>query len=229
MEFTYPSSASTLAFVGILAAVLAALTWGVYAAYRSLRAVLFFVGLSALWLGAQSWLVASGLLPKLPLNGLPVFIGSNLLICLGLALSPVGRTLAANLSLPLLVGFQCFRLPLEVVLHSWAAQGTIPETMTWTGQNWDIISGIAALLCAPLCYRSNVAARLANWIGGALLLNVMRVAILSSPLPFAWQTQPPLQLAFYLPYALIVPVCVGGALLGHVVLTRALWRQPAQT
>ncbi len=43
----------------------------------------------------------------------------------------------------------------------------------------------------------------------------------SSPLP----VEPPLVLAFHLPNALIVPVCVGGALFGHVALTRALLRK----
>jgi hypothetical protein len=45
---------------------------------------------------------------------------------------------------------------------------------------------------------------------------------MSSPLPFAWGVKPPLQLALYLPYAWIVPICVDGALFGHIVLTRAL-------
>jgi putative effector of murein hydrolase len=52
--------------------------------------------------------------------------------------------------------------------------------------------------------------------------NVMRVAVMSSPLPFAWQVSPPLRLIFQLPFAFIVPVCVGGALAGHIILTRAL-------
>jgi hypothetical protein len=56
----------------------------------------------------------------------------------------------------------------------------------------------------------------------ALLLNVMRVAMMSSPLPFAWDVRPPLQLVSHLPYAWIAPVCVAGALAGHLVLTRAL-------
>jgi hypothetical protein len=36
---------------------------------------------------------------------------------------------------------------------------------------------------------------------------------------------PPLLLALHLPYAWIGPVCVGGALAGHIVLTRALLRR----
>ena len=53
----------------------------------------------------------------------------------------------------------------------------------------------------------------------------LAVALLSSPVPFGWGQQPSLLLAFHEPYALIGPVCVGGALFGHIVLTRALWRK----
>lgn len=52
----------------------------------------------------------------------------------------------------------------------------------------------------------------------------MAVALMSAPVPFGWNVSPPLRVAFHLPYALIGPVCVGGALLGHIVLTRALLR-----
>jgi hypothetical protein len=49
------------------------------------------------------------------------------------------------------------------------------------------------------------------------------VAVLSAPVSFGWHVAPPLLVAFHLPYALIGPVCVGGALFGHIVLTRALF------
>jgi len=146
------------------------------------------------------------------------------LISVGFGSSTVGGWLAAGVPITWLVAFQGFRLPLELILHAWAHQGTIPSTMTWTGQNWDIVSGGAALLAAPLARRHRVAAWCANVIGMALLLNVVRVAVLSSPISFGWQITPPLLLAFHLPYALILPVCIGGAAMGHVVLTRALLR-----
>jgi hypothetical protein len=227
MYFIPANSSSLIAFLSVVAAVLFAVVWSVQYTYRSFKITAAFAVILGVWLGAQSALVASGRMTSLPLNGLPFFFGPVLLVWAGLALSPIGYRLASTIPIAVLVGFQAFRLPLELILHSWFTQGTIPETMTWSGQNWDIISGIAALICAPLANRSRVAARLANIIGLALLLNVMRVAILSSPVPFGWRTQPPLLLAFHLPYALIVPVCVGGALFGHIVLTRALWRSPS--
>jgi hypothetical protein len=211
----------------IVVAVIAAVLWALQYSYRSGRVTVLAAIILALWLGAQALLVASGRMSSLPLNGLPFFFGPILVIWTGLALSPVGRRLATAVPLAALVAFQAFRLPLELVLHAWVAQGTIPQTMTWSGQNWDIVSGLAALVCAPLAVRHRLAARVANIVGFALLLNVMRVAMLSSPVPFGWGVQPPLLLAFHLPYALIGPVCVGGALFGHLVLTRALWQQPS--
>jgi hypothetical protein len=99
--------------------------------------------------------------------------------------------------------------------------------MTWTGRNWDIASGVLALVAAPLCKRSMAWAWLANGVGLALLANVVRVVILSSPVPFGWPVSPKLELIYHVPYALIAPVCIGGALIGHIALTRALLAAPA--
>lgn len=224
MNFVPANGTSLLCFVAVLLSVLLAILWAIQTAYRSFRVTALAGLLLGLWLGTQSALIVSGRTTALPLNGLPFFFIPILVIWTALALSPVGLRLATTIPLTALVGFQAFRLSLELVLHSWYTQGTIPKTMTWSGQNWDIVSGIIALVCAPLAGRWSMAARFANILGLALLLNVIRVAVMSSPVPFGWNVQPPLQLAFHLPYMLIGPVCVGGALFGHIVLTRALWR-----
>jgi hypothetical protein len=151
----------------------------------------------------------------------PVTFAALNVVAIAFALSTVGGRLALNLPLEALVGFQAFRLPLEVVLHSWAEQGTIPQAMTWSGSNLDVISGIVALLLAPFAARRAVA-WLANLVGFVLLINVARVAMLSSPVPFGWDVQPKLTIIAHLPYALIGPVCVAGALAGHIILTRRL-------
>lgn len=227
MNFTPPGPVSTSIFLLIVAAVVGAFLAGTYFAHRRLKLPAWrpthwaAVGVLA-WLGAVSLLVSRGIVAARPMPRLPVFFLVMNLITLLTALSPFGKRLAYGLPLAALVGFQAFRIPLELVLHSWAEQGSIPVTMTWTGRNFDIVSGLIAALLAPLANRSRPAAWVANLVGFALLLNVVRVAVLSSPLPFAWKVEPPLQLAFHLPYALIAPVCVAGALLGHLVLTRAL-------
>lgn len=223
MDFHPASVASVIAFRAIVAVVVAAFLWAVHRAYGRGRVLLLTMVALFVWLGALTGLIASGRMESLPLHGLPLFFAPILVIAIATALSPFGGRIATAVPLTALVGFQAFRLPLELVLHEWAAQGTIPETMTWTGQNWDIVSGVVALIAAPLAGRFPAAARIANVIGFALLLNVMRVAVMSAPLPFGWGQQPPLLVALHLPYALIGPVCVGGALFGHIVLTRKLW------
>ena len=229
MHFTPGSPASVAAFVAIVVAVVAALPAGTWWAHRRL-------GLPAerptLWvtLGLVAWLaltcvpVAAGVIKSRPMPGVPFYLVGVNLVALLFALSPFGKRLALGLPLAALVAFQAFRLPLELVLHAWADHGTIPRTMTWDGQNLDVITGIVALLAAPMATRWRAAAWVANVVGIALLMNVGRVAVMSSPLPFAWGVEPPLQLVMYLPYALIAPVCVAGALAGHVILTRALLR-----
>ncbi len=185
-----------------------------YSLVLSVGTFLFIIGFSIF--------VKSGFVQAQPMPRLMLFFGIINVAALILAFSPFGKLLATHLPLWGLVAFQSFRLPLELVMHSWAEQGTIPETMTWTGQNFDIISGILAVVFAVLARQSAKAAWIFNIIGFALLLNVFRVVILSSPLPFAWPVEPPLQLAFFLPYALIGPVCVGGALAAHLILFRKL-------
>jgi hypothetical protein len=221
-----PASSSSLgAFLAICAAVVIMFLAAVWHSARKegatpwRRTTSAALGL-AVWLGILSALVASGWVAA-DTTRIPVFAAATMLVVLAVGLSRVGRWLAAA-PIAALVLFQAFRLPLELVLHAWARQGVIPETMTWSGANWDIATGILAILLAPVSHRTRAAAWIANLIGFALLLNVIRVAILSSPLPFAWAVEPKLALALHLPYALIIPVCVGGALLGHIALTRAL-------
>jgi hypothetical protein len=234
VPFVDPSPLSILAFLCVVAFVLVALLNGVYSASQAsqgaaLKRTLLVGGATAVWLTLLSLVVASGAIAASPVPRLLLFLIASNLAGLLLAASPVGRWVATGVPIWALVGFQGFRLPLELVLHSWAEQGTIPTTMTWNGSNLDIITGIIAVLSAWLIRtlgghdgRSRAAAWLVNIVGFALLVNVGRVAVLSSPLPFAWGVSPPLQLAFFMPYALIVPVCVAGALAGHIVLTRAL-------
>ncbi len=227
MTFVPAETTSLMFFIVILSVVVFMQLGGIYIAQRRLgkdaqkRTLLFGIAY-LLVLSAFSVVVLSGILESSPFPWLMITLGLLNLGAIYFALSTAGGTIARGLTMSELVAFQFFRVPLELVLHSWAQQGTIPQTMTWTGQNFDIITGIVVLLAAPFANRSRLIAWGANIVGFALLLNVMRVAVMSSPLPFAWGVEPPLQLGFHLPYAFIIPVCVSGALTWHLLLTRKL-------
>ncbi len=227
--FTPPSAFTATAFVllclGIVCAFLSGI-WvsagreGVDPRKRTARIAVAAV----LWISLTSVPAWTGWTEARPMPRLLFVLAFINLASLAVGLSRIGRWLAESVSLGLLVGFQAFRLPLELILHSWAQAGVIPETMTWSGSNWDVFTGITALILAPFARRRAALAWIANIVGIALLMNVGRVVVLSSPLPFAWQVVPSLQLAFHVPFAWILPICVGGAIIGHVVLTRALLR-----
>jgi hypothetical protein len=178
-------------------------------------------------LGGSALLAESGALAVLPhgLAGMAYFVS-----CVGgavvLAFSRLGRRMALGLPLYTLVGFQLFRLPLELVLHRWYMEGVLPVQMTYEGHNFDVITGLLALLVSPLVYLGKLGRRAVwgfNLIGTALLVNVASIAVRSSPVPLrTYMQEPPLLLALQAPYTWILPVCVGGALFGHLITFRRL-------
>jgi hypothetical protein len=224
--------ASLIAFVGLVIAISRALVLAVRATAAdpsrdTSRAIAAITG----------WLVITALIPMsrvlehdvVPPPAMLFFATCNV-AALALALSPLGARLARGLPAVALVGFQAFRLPLELVLASWAAAGTIPVQMSLHGDNFDIVTGVAALLLALVLLRrrSLPRAELAfHALGLLLLVRVMMIAVLSSPVPFRSYEGPLLLLAYHAPYAWIVSICVAGALAGHVIGIRsALARRP---
>lgn len=209
MPFNPPDLTTECLFLAIIIGILLALT--AVLQHSTPKAPRIISGVAA-WLFLITFTVSTGVVEAYRMPLLPIFMILINLVSLGFALSPIGRSLALGTPLRFLILFQSFRLPLELILHQWAKEGTIPDSMTWTGQNFDIISGVVALIAFPFVENNRAVAWVANLIGFALLLNVMRIAIRSTDL----------LLPYHLPYALIVPVCIGGALIGHIVLTRKL-------
>ncbi len=216
----------TAAFLAIVAFVIAA---GVRAASRGLpprtRPRWRTAGLAAAWLALTGALPLSGLLrPGGPVPA-PLFMAVILAMSVAVAAGAPGRRMAAQTPLWALVGFQAFRLPLELVLHEWVAAGIAPPQMTWTGQNLDIVAGALALVSIPAVRRRPVLAWVPTVVGLALLLNVIRVVALSLPGPLQ-AFEAPVLLPFRFPHVWIGTVCVAGALTGHLVALRALIGRP---
>lgn len=169
-----------------------------------------------------SLVVGSGLPQRIIIPLVPLLFLSVLGFSIYFALSSFGKAVSQKYTLMVLVGIQMFRLPLELLLHHWAELGTVPPTMTWTGQNWDILSGVLALLSIPFVNRYPKMAWIINACGFVLLMNVLRVVIMSSPFPFSWPLENPIRLIMYLPYAYIGPLFVGFALAFHLITFRKL-------
>ncbi len=230
-----PSSSSTVAFVAVVAMVAGMIVWGMSVAGRdetpsqsrgwAVRTA-FAVGA---WMAITGLVSGSGVLESsgVPPRALFFVVGCNVM-ALVLALSRVGARLSDGLPIAALVGFQVFRLPLELVLHRWFIEGVLPVQMTYAGRNLDIVSGVLGLVVGLWLWKRGTSRALVwvfNLIGLGLLINVAAIAVLSSPFPFRmFLDEPAVLLVFHFPYGWIVAMCVAPALAGHVLVFRWLWR-----
>jgi hypothetical protein len=153
-------------------------------------------------------------------------IGATLGAGVAIGASPLGARLS-RLPLAALVGFQAFRLPLELVMDRAARAGVMPVQMSFEGWNFDIVTGgsalvVAALLLAGRAPRALVVAW--NVLGAALLANIVAIAVASTPLVHAFGTAPAAVNTWIgtAPFVWLPTVFVSLAIAGHIVLTRRL-------
>lgn len=229
---------AVFSFVLIPLALAAALGWGVYTASRALgeaertrrRAVLFTVGAAAAWMGG-SWLAAdTGVLRRWdavpPPFGLLV-VGIVALASL-MSFSSYGARLARGLPIWLLVAVQGFRFPLELAMHVMYERGIMPVHMSYSGRNFDILTGISAFAVAWLAATGRAGRGLVlawNVVGLALLINVVTVAILATP-RFRYFGDDHLNVWItYPPFVWLPAVMVPAAFAGHLIIFRAVGRQ----
>ena len=180
------------------------------------------------WLLVPAVLASRGLLDQyspLPAPGF-VLVGLITFGTVILALSAFGSRLAAGIPLAGLVGYQVFRVPLEWVLHELYAEGVIPVQMTYAGQNFDFVTGVlAAALGLWLLTGHRTVWLVAAWniIGLALLVNIVTIAILSTPMPYRYfMNDPPNLLPSTFPYVWLATFLVQAALFGHLLVFRSI-------
>lgn len=181
---------------------------------------------TALWLALTASAAASG---ALRFTGTPptmmLLMASVLALALGIGLSGTGKRLA-GLPLAALVGVHAFRFPLELLMHRAFEEGVMPGQMSYSGRNFDIVTGITAIVVAGLLAAGRMpgwGVRAWNWMGMALLLNVMVIANLSTPSPYrVFMNEPANVWVARAPFVWLPAVMVLTALLGHIVLFRRL-------
>ena len=181
-----------------------------------------------LWLAVPAALAWSGWLsnfaarpPRFPLLLVPVFCATT-----WLAFSGYGARLIEGVGIGWLIGFQAFRLPLEWLLHRLFHEGVVPVQMTYAGRNFDIVTGLLALLLL-LWSKFGRLPRWAIWmfnlIGLALLINIVTVAMLSAPLPIRqFFNEPANTFIAYWPWVWLPAFLVQAAWFGHLLVFRRL-------
>jgi hypothetical protein len=184
------------------------------------------------WLLVTALAAASGVLRWFDATPPPFAILAAAVGVVGIAVacSPLGTLLVRGLPLWALVGFQVFRLPLELVMHRAYVEGVMPGQMSYSGQNYDILSGITAGVLGFWLARGRVprwVVVLWNFLGVALLVNIVAIAIVSTPL-FRWFGDERLNtFVTYPPFVWLPGVLVTAALMGHILVWRRLSENPA--
>jgi hypothetical protein len=186
-----------------------------------------------LWMGATAALGFSGVLapsldspPPIGLLIVAVFAAT-----LWVTLGPWGRKLS---SLPfwMLIGFQVFRLPVELILWALAEQGRGPALLSLEGRNFDILTGLTAPLVAWVVRRKPNKPLVVAWniLGLALVLNVVVHAQLSMPSPFRQiVVEPDPVIVTRFPYVWLPMVLVPMAVAGHLLCLRQVFSRPVET
>ncbi len=229
-----PSYSSTdpavLAFYVIPVVLLALFAAGcafVAPPHQRLRVGRLAVLAGAAWM-AITWRVASaGLLRSWNATPPPFFlflVAIIVLACL-IAFSPLGRRLAFGIPLWALVLIQLFRFPLELAMHRLTTLGIMPDQMSYTGRNFDILTGATALLVSWWLATDRGGRTLAlawNVLGFVLLANVVTIALLSTP-RFRFFGDDRLNVfVAYTPFVWLPAVMVLAALTGHLLIFRRL-------
>jgi hypothetical protein len=175
-----------LLFVGyhlVVAVAVAILLLRFLTARQSVVALTILAG----WLAYAAVLGASGTVGRYDhVPGLLLLVGPIILALLALALSQAGGLLAARVPLALLLGFQVFRVGVELSLHHLWSLGLAPRLITLKGGNVEILIAVTAPIAAWLVTRGPAARRLAwawNLAGIVSLGNVVARAVLSAPGP----------------------------------------------
>lgn len=204
---------------------------GVYWAYRQKPnvAVVFLATMvvSAAWMLGTFAAAAKGKLSfeTRPPTMLFVFAGVFIL-AFGAGISRFGKQLAAALPLAVLVGFQAFRFPLELLLHQAYREGLMPVQMSYSGRNFDIVTGVTAAILGLILWKRSLPKWIVqawNVMGILLLTNILTVALLSTPLPIRrFFNEPANAWIKDAPYVWLPAVFVLLAIMGHVVVTRKL-------
>jgi hypothetical protein len=164
--------------------------------------------------------------PRLPM----VLFAASLTIVF-LITRPVTKKLAMAVPLHWPLILQGFRVPLEFILWSLFINDALPEQMTFSGYNYDIISGILGLMLGVGLLKGWVQSKaivlIYNIIGLILLATIIIIALLSIPTPFRYfMNEPSNVIVAFVPYVWLPGVYVLTAFFLHLFSIKQVLAAP---
>ncbi|MDB5725050.1 MAG: hypothetical protein JWQ16_1804 [Novosphingobium sp.] len=217
---------STIFSVYLLA--VAGVAAGIAALRLEKRAARLTIAGLVLWLAYATAVGATGLAgctDMLP-PGIALLAGPVVAAILLITLTRPGAVLAAHIPIAVLLGFQTFRVGVELTLNHLAGQGLAPCIMTLAGGNIEILVAATAPVAAWLVGHGPTGRKVAwawNVIGLLSLGNVVTRAVLSAPGPLNLiHAEVPDQAILLFPFTYIPGFMAPLALALHILAFRAL-------
>lgn len=151
----------------------------------------------------------------------------NIIMTIYVFFSEKGKQFVDGLHIPSLVLLSFVRIPVEIVLYRLYIKHAIPELMTFSGRNFDILAGLTAPIIYYLCFVRKIGTRkllLAwNFISAGLLMFIIFNAVFSVPSPFRLfgDNQPNIGLLFF-PFTWLAAFVAPIVLFSHFVIFRRI-------
>jgi hypothetical protein len=185
-------------------------------------------------IGIFAWILLVGVLAakgvfsdfsKLPPRPLFIIL-FPLPVLLWIAFSAKGSALLKKVPPHWLIGMQAFRILVELLLWRAFVLQLLPVQMTFEGRNFDVFSGILAVVVAIVIKRKWLPQLVLayNIIGLLLLLNILVIAVLSMPTPFRYfMNEPSNKVVAEFPFVYLPAVLVVIAYGFHIFSLRQWW------
>jgi len=212
-------------FLTYLAFVVVAVI-GVSAAYLPRRTTF------AISTGLAIWLVYVGLFsslgymrdPSLRPPGILWVFGPLVLFVVVVVRSNIGARVAAAIPLWLILGFESFRIGVELLMHRLWEDGLMPKLLTYEGGNVDMFFGLSAPIIAWIAVTGRLGLRLAmgwNVLGLLSLASAAASFVLTGPLKLISTEVPNVAMGIF-PYTFIPGFLAPLAVTFHVLAIRAI-------
>jgi hypothetical protein len=195
--------------------------------YKASRGNAVFVGACLLWCILQFALSMGGFYLKF--DAVPprflLMVAPPMAVILISFFTTKGRRFFDSMDIAWLTLLHTIRIPVEIVIFYFFKFGLAPIEMTFEGRNFDILSGITAIIVYYLFFiRKNLSKKALivwNILCLALLVNIVANAVLSAPTPFQQMAfeQPNIAI-FMAPFNLLPAFIVPAVLLSHLVSLR---------
>ena len=215
-----------IVFVSGFASVLKKTVWDIKRKQRIFFLILLSIVIWVVALGILSYRGVFNNFGLPPRPALVILIPLPFIIVF--AFSNTGSALLKLTPPQWLIYIQSFRIIVELLLWLAYRKSLLPVQMTFEGRNLDVITGILAIPVAYFCFVKkswprNIAV-LWNFLGIALLLNILIIAVLSMPTPFRYfMNKPANTIVATFPFIYLPGVLVVMAYSMHIFSLRQLF------